>query len=196
MNGRSIYKILIFIYKLKNLFNRLKMILWYNFFLIKNGKNNLIIKPILLTPGCLYLHSNIFIRNNARIEGVFNFLNQTFKPIIEIKTNVNIEQNVHLTCGSSIIIGKNTSIASNVTITDIIHTSHNILKPIKEQQLECKEVEIGENCVIYNNSVILPGTKIGANSIVGANSLVKGIFPPYSIIAGSPAKIIKNRNNN
>jgi len=42
--------------------------------------------------------------------------------------------------------------------------------------------------------LILPGTKIGRASLVGANSLVCGEFPPYSIIAGNPAKVIRKRD--
>lgn len=41
------------------------------------------------------------------------------------------------------------------------------------------------------NSIILPGVRIGKYSIVGAGSLVNKDVPPYTIVAGSPAKIIK-----
>ena len=42
-------------------------------------------------------------------------------------------------------------------------------------------------------ALILPGTHIRRSSLVGAASLVAGEFPPYSIIAGSPAKVIRRR---
>ena len=57
------------------------------------------------------------------------------------------------------------------------------------------EVFIGSNCKIYNNVVILPGTKLGNHCIVGANSVVrKAEYPDYSIIVGNPAKIVKKYN--
>ena len=57
-------------------------------------------------------------------------------------------------------------------------------------------MEIGEDCKIYNNAVILPGVTIGNHSVVGANSLViEGVYPDFSIIVGSPAKIVRRYIN-
>lgn len=49
-------------------------------------------------------------------------------------------------------------------------------------------VIIGNNCFIGVNAILLPGTKIADDTIVGAGSVVKGEFPPRSVIAGVPAK--------
>lgn len=56
-----------------------------------------------------------------------------------------------------------------------------------------RELEIGNDVWIGCNSTILRGIKIGDGAIVGANSLVNKDIPPYAIVAGSPAKIIKFR---
>ena len=50
--------------------------------------------------------------------------------------------------------------------------------------------EIGDNCFIGMNSVILMGTRIGNNTIVGAGSVVKGRFPDNCVIVGNPAKVV------
>jgi acetyltransferase-like isoleucine patch superfamily enzyme len=47
---------------------------------------------------------------------------------------------------------------------------------------------IKDDCFIGVNAVLLPGTTIGAGSIVGAGAVVKGTFPDSSVIAGVPAK--------
>jgi len=52
-------------------------------------------------------------------------------------------------------------------------------------------VELGENCVTGTNSVILPGVKIGANSIIGAGSVVTKDIEPNVVAVGTPAKVIK-----
>ena len=57
-----------------------------------------------------------------------------------------------------------------------------------------KETKIGENCFIGIGAAIQAGTILGNHCVVGANSVVKGIFPDYSIIAGVPAKVIKRYN--
>lgn len=51
-------------------------------------------------------------------------------------------------------------------------------------------VNIGNNVFIGYNATILMGTTIGNNCIVGANSLVRGLYPDDSVIAGNPAKVI------
>lgn len=50
---------------------------------------------------------------------------------------------------------------------------------------------IGANVFIGMNSIILMGTVIGENSIVGAGSVCSGHYPPNSVIAGNPARVIR-----
>lgn len=168
--------------------------LWYytnkNRF-VQIHKSNIIIKPILITPSCISLGEYTYIRNSARIEGIYQKNGIRFKPKIIIGKNVGIEQGLHLTCANKISIGDYTSISANVTITDIHHPYDDIDTPIERQNLVVKPVKIGNDCKIYNNAVILPGTIIGKHVTVGANSVVSGNFPDYCVIVGVPAKIVK-----
>jgi len=58
--------------------------------------------------------------------------------------------------------------------------------------LKKRPVVIGEGCFLGANSIILKGTTLGKNVVVGAGSVVSGTFPDNVIIAGNPARIIKN----
>lgn len=169
----------------------LKTQIWYKSFLKESGKGSIIIKPILITPEFIKFGSNIQVRNNARIEGVKQYAGMCFNPLIHFQDNVSVEQNLHLTCAESIVIGKNTAIAANVSITDINHIYIDINVSVEKQAIDVNPVTIAEDCKIYNNAVILPGTNIGKHCVVGANSIVSGNFPDFCIIAGSPAKIVK-----
>lgn len=53
-------------------------------------------------------------------------------------------------------------------------------------------IKVGNNVFIGVNSVLLPGTEIGNNSIVAAGSIVKGVFSEGLVIGGNPAKVITN----
>ncbi|NML95688.1 acyltransferase [Novosphingobium sp. TW-4] len=51
---------------------------------------------------------------------------------------------------------------------------------------------IEENCFIGARALVMPGVTIGRNSIVGAGAVVTKDVPPYSIVAGNPAQIIRS----
>ncbi|MFS2190414.1 DapH/DapD/GlmU-related protein [Mucilaginibacter sp. Mucisp84] len=180
------------ILRARRLYHKLKTCTWYKLFLKKCGKNNVVIKPISFTPKGISLGNNISINNGCRLEGVFSHAGISYNPVIELNNNINIEQNLHLTCANKITIGNDTAISANVTITDIIHPFENNGIIYKNQPLIVKEVVIGDNCLILNNSVILPGVFIGNGCVVGANSVVReGTYPDFSVLAGSPARIVK-----
>lgn len=54
------------------------------------------------------------------------------------------------------------------------------------------KIKIGNNVLLGENSIILLNTTIGDNCIVGAGSVVRGTFPPNSVIVGNPAVKITN----
>lgn len=144
-----------------------------------------------MTPKYISLGEHVYIGHYARIEGVDQYNDKHFTPDIRIEDGVSIIQSLYLTCANRIVIGKNTAIASNVTITDINHPYDDVYVSIEKQDIEVSEVIIGEDCKIYNNVVILPGVHIGKHVTIGANSVVSKDIPDYSVAAGTPAKVIK-----
>lgn len=168
---------------------------WYSLFMKKSGKRLLMQRPVYVTPHHIICGDLVTIYNNARIEGVEKYNEATFQPEIKLDDNVSIQQNVHITCANSVWVKRNTAIAANVSITDINHPYTDINLPVEKQDIEVGFVEIGEECKIYNNVVILPNVKLGKHCVVGANSVVfAGNYPDYSILVGSPAKIVKRYN--
>lgn len=97
----------------------------------------------------------------------------------------------------NIILGKGCYVAPNVGII----TANHLFNDLTKHSLP-KEVIIGKNCWIGMNSVILPGVKLGDNTIVGAGSVVTKSFEEGNcVICGNPAKKIKDlimekKNNN
>jgi len=138
--------------------------------------------------------NNVMIYKFSRIETISLWNKKVFKPEIFIGDNTSIEQNFHMTCAKRIQIGTNVVILPNVLITDIDHDYAEIDKNVLSQDLLVKNVSIGDYSFIGMGAKIMPGTKLGKNSIVGANSIVKGFFPDYCVIVGTPAVIIKRYN--
>jgi len=55
-------------------------------------------------------------------------------------------------------------------------------------------IDIGEKCFLGDSVIVLPGVKIGANSIIGAGAVVTHDIPEGSVAAGNPARVIMTTN--
>ena len=94
---------------------------------------------------------------------------------------------------AKLIIGKNVSIAQGVNI--MVDSGPNASKPMQKLfPIEKGPVTIGNHCWIGVNAVIMPHVELGEYCIVAANSYVNKSFPAFSIIGGTPARLIRTFN--
>lgn len=100
-------------------------------------------------------------------------------------------------------IGKFTSIARDVKFI-VDHGGHNIsgvstfpLRDTFEGKIlnnrETKGIKVGHDVWLGSSVTILPSVEIGTGAIIAANAVVTKDIPPYAIVGGSPAKIIRFR---
>ncbi len=122
-------------------------------------------------------------------------------PLIRIGSNVEINDYVHIGAVDSVTIGDRVLIASKVFITDHdhgsygkggIHTNPQIAPSLR--QLSALPVVIEDDVWLGEFVSVLAGVRIGKGSIIGTMSTVTRDIPPYSIAAGSPARVIKQFN--
>lgn len=160
--------------------------IYYRLKFKKFGKLSYIGHPLFL-----YNTKKIKIGNKVRIFPNSRLEVHGENSLIEIKNNVSIGNNLMITSGSAVIIGVDCIISANVFINsiDINFNDENI--ELSKKNTITNPTIIGDNCFIGYGVSILTGTVLGNNCIVGANSVIKGIFPPNSMIAGNPGKIIK-----
>lgn len=105
---------------------------------------------------------------------------------VHIGNNVIVMPNSLMMASGTITIEDNALVAAYVKL---ISNNHD---PYDRAVLTCKPVVLKKNCWIGAGAVILPGVTVGENSIVGAGSVVTKDVPANTVVAGNPAKFIKN----
>ena len=104
-------------------------------------------------------------------------------PSVIMERDLNIDRLYR----KGIHIGDNSLIASGVTIL-----SHDHCKRVNGQPLLI-DTYIGKRCFIAVGAIILPGVRIGNEVIVGAGAVVTKDVPSNVIVAGNPARIIREK---
>ena len=108
---------------------------------------------------------------------------------IEVGKNFFANYNCTILDVATVKIGDNCQMAPNVAIYTAGHPVHPVSRNSAYEY--GIPVEIGDNCWIGGNTVILPGVHIGDNCVIGAGSVVTKDIPDWSIAAGNPCKVIR-----
>ena len=98
---------------------------------------------------------------------------------------------LHNTIIGPVSIGSHVNFAQGITVTALNHNFEETNKRIDEQGVSTRQVVIGDDIWIGTNAVVLPGVTIGNHSVVAASAVVTKDVPPHSLVAGVPAKVIK-----
>lgn len=98
---------------------------------------------------------------------------------------------LHTTVIGPVEIGSNVNLAQGIVVTALNHNFTDCTKRIDEQGVSTAKVTIGNDVWIGANATILPGVTIGNHSVVAAGAVVTKDVPPYSLVGGVPAKILK-----
>ena len=98
---------------------------------------------------------------------------------------------IHSIVIGPVSIGSHVQLAQGVVVTGLNHIFSNPLIPIDMQGVETKMVEISDDVWIGANATILPGVKIGQHCVVAAGAVVCSDVPAHCVVAGVPAKVIK-----
>jgi len=128
------------------------------------------VHPLAAVTGNVIIGKNCYIGPGAAIRGDWGQI------ILEDGVNVQENCTVHMFPGKSI------------TLKESAHVGHGAV---------IHGANLGRNCLIGMNTVIMDDAQIGDESIVGAMSFVKAetIIPKRSLVVGNPAKVIKQVTN-
>lgn len=121
---------------------------------------------------------------NAWIEPPFYFC---YGRNISVGKGTYINMNCNFIDDGLIKIGENVLFGPAVTLATVGHP----VNPGMREYMYTAPVVIGNNCWLGANVVVLPGAKIGNNSVIGAGSVVVHDIPDNSVAAGNPCRVIR-----
>lgn len=150
----------------------------------------------LINPEFVSLAEGASIGEKSVISAWPCYKEQVFNPSIIIGRNTSIGAYGHLTAVNRIIIGDGVLMGMNVTISDNAHGHSTLaqleIPPIDRPLFQKGAVEIGDYVWIGSKATILSGVRIGKGAIIAANAVVVSDVPEACIVAGVPAKIVKD----
>ncbi len=149
----------------------------------------------------IQISEGIAIGRHAWIEAVTHYGEQIFTPVITIGKGFCAAESLHVAAINRIEIGDNCLFGSGIYIADHNHGSYAgdeqsspSEPPVQRKLFSRGEVVIGSNVWLGDNVVIVGAVRIGSGVVIGANSVVTHDIPKNVIVAGVPAKIIKQYN--
>ena len=105
--------------------------------------------------------------------------------------------------GQDVIIGPNKHNLNVISTSQVIYTFENSQNYVDNKRIENaalikdsdndREVVIGDDVWIGARAILLPGVSVGTGAAIGAGSIVTSDIPPYAIVGGNPAKLIRYR---
>jgi acetyltransferase-like isoleucine patch superfamily enzyme len=111
--------------------------------------------------------------------------------VLRIGSRCVIGRGSHIVAHHSLDIGDDVFTGPYVYITDQNHSYEDPDLPIGAQWPVNSAVSIGSGSWLGTGAIILPGSAIGQNVVVAAGAVVRGQFPDRCVLAGVPARIVR-----
>jgi acetyltransferase-like isoleucine patch superfamily enzyme len=100
-----------------------------------------------------------------------------------------------LGAAGGIVIGRGVRMGAYVQLLAENHVFADADQPIARQGVESRGIDIGDDCWLGNNAIVLDGVTVGRGAVVGAGAVVTRSVEPDTIVAGNPARVIGLRKH-
>lgn len=157
--------------------------------------------PLYIANGCIInaissrgvvLGPNVSLQRQVAIECTGSL--QKLGLGVTIGANVGIGSHTFLGAAGGIRIGDDTIIGNFVSFHAENHNFNDLDVPIRLQGTNWQGIEVGRDCWIGAKVTLLDGARVGDQCVIAAGAVVKaGEYPPRSILAGVPARIVGTR---
>lgn len=141
---------------------------------------------LVFHPETIELGDNVYV-------GHFSILKGHPAGKMILGAGVWIGQQCFLHSAGGLWIGTNVGIGPGVRVLTSFHAEEGLEKPILQSKIEFAPVRIEEDADIGMGACILPGVTIGQGAQVGAAAVVTRDVPPFAVVAGNPARVLRMR---
>jgi acetyltransferase-like isoleucine patch superfamily enzyme len=148
---------------------------------------------VVFEPGALVFHpENVEIGDNVYV-GHYAILKGYYQGRMVIGSNTWIGQAVFFHAAGNITIGENVGIGPHVKILTSFHAEAGREVPILGAPIETAPVVVEADADVGIAAILLPGITVGRGAQVGAGAVVTHDVPPYAVVAGNPARVLRTR---
>jgi len=112
---------------------------------------------------------------------------------VQIGRNSSLDAYSYIGASGHVAIGENVIMGQHISFHAENHNYDRLDIPIRDQGTRRKGIQIENDCWVGSNSTFLDGAHVGHGCVIAAGSLVRGEIPPYSIVVGAPARVLRSR---
>ncbi|MDW8247511.1 MAG: acyltransferase [Sandaracinaceae bacterium] len=141
---------------------------------------------LIFHPENVHVGARVYVGHYAILKGYY-------KNTLRIGDESWIGPQAFLHAAGGLEIGKKVGIGPGVKIFTSYHEEDHLDIPVLEAPLVFKKVVIEDEADIGVGAIVLPGVQVGRGAIVGAGAVVTRDVPPYAIVAGNPARLLRYR---
>lgn len=148
---------------------------------------------VVVEPGALVFHPENVSLDEEVYVGHYAILKGYYRNELVIGAKSWIGQAAFLHAAGGLFIGAEVGIGPHVCILTSTHAPVGRPLPIMAGAIQTAKVVLEPGCDLGIGAIILPGVTVGAGAQVGAGAVVTRDVPPFAVVAGNPARVLRQR---
>lgn len=148
---------------------------------------------VTIEPGVLIFHPEHVEIGDGVYVGHYAILKGYHRNRMVIGDGTWIGQHCFLHSAGGITIGRRVGIGPGVKLLTSAHCGAPLDAAIMDTRVDCAPIAIHDGADIGVGAIVLPGVTIGERAQVGAGAVVTETVPDYAVVAGVPARVLRNR---
>ncbi len=141
---------------------------------------------LVFHPENVHLGENVYLGHRTILKGYY-------RGTLRIGDQSWVGQDCFLHAAGNITIGRAVGIGPAVKILTSWHAEAGRAKPILFSPIEFAPVVVEDDADIGVGAIVLPGVTVGRGAQIGAGAVVSKDVPPFAVVAGTPARILRYR---